>query len=438
MTKPIVAIVGRQNVGKSTLFNRIVGEDRAIVEDAPGTTRDRVYADTSWRGLPFTIVDTGGLEPDPSSDISQRVKEQVEVAIAEADAIIFLVDVVDGVTHTDHDIANMLRRTPKPVVLAANKADNPKREAEAVQFYELSIGDPIPISAYHGTGTGELLDRVTSLLPSPPPTEEVEERIRVAIVGRRNVGKSTLLNAILGEERAIVSEIPGTTRDAIDTPLIFDNQPMLLIDTAGIRRRGRVEMGIEHYSVIRALRAISRADVALLVTDATEEATTAQDMHIAGYIRQAFKGIVLVVNKWDLARERDVAQYTQMIRKKLCFMPYVPILFTSAKFGEGVDKVLPTAKKVFEERAKRLSTPQVNSVVSEAVVSHSPPTVAGRRLRILYATQAETSPPTFVFFVNDPKLVHFSYQRYLENKLRDAFGFAGTPLRLIFKSRREG
>ncbi|TET40062.1 MAG: ribosome biogenesis GTPase Der [Dehalococcoidia bacterium] len=436
MTKPIVAIVGRPNVGKSTLFNRLVGKRLAIIEDEPGTTRDRLYADIAWRDSSLTLIDTGGLFPIPPSELAQRVKEQVEVAIVEADVIIFLVDVVDGGTIMDKEIAEMLRRSDKPVMLAANKADNERRQSEALQFYELALGDPQPISAYHDIGIDELLDKVVDNLPFSPPEEELE-MMKVAIVGRPNVGKSMLLNAILGQERAIVTDTPGTTRDAIDTIFEYNGDCMLLIDTAGIRRRGRIEGGIERYSVARALRAIGRADVALLITEATG-AITAQDAHIAGYIQQAFKGMVLVVNKWDLVEEMaDRRQYATEIQQKLKFMPYVPILFVSAKFGRGVENVLTAAREVFEERGKRVPTPLLNTVIRDAVAAHAPPSVGGKRLKILYATQAEKSPPTFVFFVNDASLMHFSYQRYLENRLRQSFGFQGTPLRLIFKRRGE-
>ena len=436
MTKPIVAIVGRPNVGKSTLFNRLVGKRLAIIEDEPGTTRDRLYSDIDWKGSSLTLIDTGGLVPVPPSELAQRVKEQVEVAIEEADSIIFLVDVLDGVTHIDREIAEMLRRSDKPVMLAANKADNEQRSLDAAEFYKLAMGDPLPVSAYHDLGVDELLDRVVESLPYFPPEAE-PEMMKVAIVGRPNVGKSMLLNAILHKERAIVTDNPGTTRDAIDTIFEHNGERMLLIDTAGIRRRGRVERGIERYSVARALRAISRADVALLLTEATE-LLTAQDAHIAGYIHQASKGMVLVVNKWDLVAEMaDRRQYTREIRNRLKFMPYVPILYISAKFRKGVDDVLSAARGIFEERKKRVTTALLNSVVREAVAAHAPPSAAGKKLKILYTTQAEASPPTFVFFVNDASLMHFSYQRYLENRLRQRFGFQGTPLRLVFKTRGE-
>ena len=436
MSKPIVAIVGRQNVGKSTLLNRMAGKRIAIVEDLPGTTRDRIFADVSWQGHTFTIVDTGGLEPRPHSTMAQEVNEQVETAIAAADVIILLVDAKDGRTPSDLEIADTLRRSSKPIVLVANKADNDKLEAGVVEFYELGLGEPLAISAYHGRGTGELLDKISALLPAIPPTEPEVEGMKVAIVGRPNVGKSMLVNALLGSERVIVDDTPGTTRDAIDTLFDFEDQSVLLIDTAGIRRRGRLGTGVEKYSVLRALRAIDRADVVLLVLDATE-LVTAQDMHIAGYIQQAARGIVVVANKWDLVADKNVTDYNKTIRQQLKFMPYAAVLYISAKFGQGVDRVMAEVKGVYQERLKRLPTAAVNSVVQQAVAVHNPPRTGTQQLKILYATQAEVNPPTFVFFVNNTKLIHFSYQRYLENKLRQSFGFAGTPLRLLFKTRSE-
>ncbi len=436
MSKPIVAIVGRQNVGKSTLLNRLAGKRIAIVADMPGTTRDRVFADVSWQDTSFTLVDTGGLEVQPSSAISLVVKEQVEVAIAEADVIIFLVDSEAGILPSDLEIAQMLRRSSKPIILAANKSDNPKRESEAVEFYEMGLGEPLAISAYHGRGTVELLDRVGALLPTPQGTETGAEIMKLAIVGRPNVGKSTLLNSLLGEERAIVDKIPGTTHDAINTLLDFGGQNVIVIDTAGIRRRGRWGKGVERYSVIRALRAIEEADVALLVLDATE-LLTSQDEHIAGYIQQAVKGVILVVNKWDLAVNQDMVESNRYIRKKLKFMSYAPVVYTSAKLGQGVDRVMPEAFEVYQERQKRIATTEVNSVVQRAVAAHNLPRKGKKQLKILYATQAEVNPPTFVFFVNDPGLIHFSYRHYLENKLRQSFGFDGTPLRFVFKTRGE-
>jgi GTP-binding protein len=435
MSKPVVAIIGRQNVGKSTLLNRLAGKRLAIVEDLPGTTRDRVLVSVSWQGREFTLVDTGGLDTKPQSTITQGVKEQVEVAIDEADMIIFLVNVRDGVTLLDQEIADKLRQSNKPILLVVNKADNDKLEAEAVEFYELGMGEPIVISAHHGRGTAELLDKLINLLPAVSPIEAEPDIMKVAIVGRPNVGKSMLLNAILGEERAIVDDTPGTTRDTVDTFLDFQGQSVLLIDTAGIRRKGRQEVGIEKYSVIRALRAIDRADIALLVVDASEP-FTAQDVHIGGYVRQMAKGIIIIVNKWDLVPDKNKTKWNGFIRSHLKFLPYAPILYTSAKFGQGVKNIMPQVYQIYEERHKRLPTAAVNSVVQQAVAAHNLPRTGNKQLKILYTTQAEINPPTFVFFVNDTK-IHFSYQRYLENKLRQSFGFTGTPLRFVFKMRGE-
>ena len=432
-SKPIVAIIGRQNVGKSTLLNRLAGKRVAIVEDQPGTTRDRIFASVSWQGVEFILVDTGGLELGAESTLAQGVRQQAEAAVSEADALIFLVDVIAGVVPADQEIADQLRQVSKPVVLVANKADNSRLEAEAVEFYQLGLGEPLPISAYHGRGTSALLDRVFALLPSLPPAEAEPEIMKMAIVGRPNVGKSTLLNTLLGGPRVLVDEAPGTTRDAIDTLLDFEGQSMLLIDTAGIRRRGRRGVGVERHSAIRALRAIDRADIALLILDATE-LVTAQDTHIAGYIQQATKGIVLVVNKWDLAVNKKPVEFTRYIKSQLKFVAYAPVVYVSAKLGQGVKKVIPEVLQVYQERFKRLATAEVNEVIQRAAKAHILPRVGAKQLKIRYATQAEVNPPTFVFFVNDTKLVHFSYQRYLENKLRRSFGFAGTPLRLVFKT----
>jgi GTP-binding protein len=436
MAKPIVAIIGRQNVGKSTLLNRLAGKQIAIIEDLPGTTRDRVLVAISWRGSDFTLVDTGGLETKPDSTIAQGINDQINTAIDEADVIVFMTDVRDGVTPLDMEIADRLRRASKPVILAVNKADNNKLEGDSVEFYELGIGDSMAISAHHRRGTADLLDRIVSLLPARPASEEEGESIKVAIVGRPNVGKSALLNALLGEQRVIVDDTPGTTRDAIDTLLDYKGENVLLIDTAGIKRRGCQGTGVDKYSVIRSLRAIDRADIALLVVDASEP-FTAQDVHIGGYIRQMAKGIVIIVNKWDLAPEKNKTEWGNYIRSQLNFMPYAPVVYTSAKYGQGVNKIMPQVHKVYQERLKRLSTATVNNVVQQAVAAHNLPRIGRKRLKILYATQAEVNPPTFVFFINDKKLIHFSYQRYLENKLRQTFGFTGTPLRLVFKTRGE-
>lgn len=436
MAKPIVALIGRQNVGKSTMLNRLAGKQIAIIEDMPGTTRDRVLTNISWQNTDFTLVDTGGLESKPDGSIAQGVKNQADTAIGEADVVVFMVDIRDGVTPLDMDIADMLRRTSKPVILVANKADNTKIEGDIVEFYELGIGDPIAVSAHHGRGTADLLDKIVSLLPDQPLSEDESESMKVAIVGRPNVGKSALLNALLGEERVIVDDTPGTTRDAIDTLLDYKGQSVLLIDTAGIKRRGRQGTGVDKYSVIRSLRAIDRADIALLVVDASEP-FTAQDVHISGYIRQMAKGIILIVNKWDLVQEKNKTEWNNYIRSQLNFIPYAPIVYTSAKNGQGINKIMPQVHQVYQERLKRLSTATVNNIVQQAVAAHNLPRIGRKRLKILYATQADVNPPTFVFFINDKKLIHFSYQRYLENKLRQTFGFTGTPLKLVFKTRGE-
>lgn len=430
--KPVVAIIGRQNVGKSTLLNRLAGKRVAIVADLPGTTRDRLFADISWQDVKFSLVDTGGLVSTPGSTMAQQVNWQIDIAIAEADVIVFLVDVRDGLLPDDRDIANKLRRVGKPIILAANKADNASLELAAVEFYQLGLGEPLVISAYQGRHTAELLDRIVSLLPAPSPVEEKSEVMKVAIVGRPNVGKSMLLNSLLGEERVIVDEKPGTTRDAIDTWLDFRGQSVLLIDTSGIRRRGHVAAGVEWYSMVRALRAIERCDVALLVLDASEMVES-QDTHIAGYIHQAAKGMVVIVNKWDLVADKNITEWNKCVRSRLKFMAHAPVLYVSAKLGQGIGEIMPRAYQVYQERQKRLAPSTVNEVVQQAVFSHNPPPVSKKQLRVLSATQTGVNPPTFTFLVNDTKLVHFSYQRYLENKLRQAFGFTGTPLRFVFK-----
>jgi GTPase len=432
MNKPVVAIVGRQNVGKSTLLNRVAARQISITEDLPGTTRDRVIVDVSWQGRQFSLIDTAGLEPATESQMSRAVQEQVKVAITDADVIIFLCDIRDGVTTFDRDIANMLRQTNKPLLLVVNKADSVQLENHAAEFYELGLGDPFPISAYHGRGTADLLDRVLELLPSSEPVEEVSSQVKIAIVGRPNVGKSMLLNAILGEDRVVVSEIPGTTRDAIDTAVDFAGRNVILIDTGGIRRRGKPDTDVEKHSVLRSFRAIDRADVALLVLDA-QEAFTGQDKHIGGYVQQAYKGIMLVVNKWDLVQEQDKRAWRQAMRNEFQYVPYAPVLFVSAKTGNGVNKIIPRAIEIYEERNKRLPTAMVNSVIQQAVAAHSPPHILGKLIKVKYVTQVEVNPPTFVFFVNDAR-VHFSYRRYLENQLREAFGFSGTAIRLVFKT----
>ena len=433
MSKPIVAIIGRQNVGKSTLLNRLAGKRISIVEDFPGTTRDRVFTDVSWDGKDFTLVDTGGLELGMETEIDRGVKEQISQAMSEADAIIFMVDVRDGIMPADMEIADLVRRLKKPMLLVANKADNEKLETQAVEFYQLGLGEPFVISAYHGRSTAELIGKIIALLPESAPAISEPEIMKVAIVGKPNVGKSMLLNAILGRERVIVSDVPGTTRDAIDTKLDFLGKSVLLIDTAGIRKRGQIETGIEQFSVIRSMRAIDRCDVALLVLDATEM-FSAQDMHIAGYIQQAFKGIVIIVNKWDLVTNENQSVWAENTRKQFKFMSYAPILFVSAKLGQGVNGVMPQAYEVYQERMKQLPAAELRGVIQDAIASHNLPRKGKMMLSVKGVSQTEVNPPTFTFRVNNSKLVHFSYRRFLENKLREAFGFTGTPLRLVFKT----
>jgi GTP-binding protein len=443
VARPIVAIVGRPNVGKSTLFNRLVGERRAIVEDEPGTTRDRLYGTTNWGGVDFTIVDTAGLQDaseisaSSTTEISQRTRDQAQSAIDEADVIIFMVDTKAGLTSGDHDVADLLRRTDKPTVLVANKIDNPNRKDLAVEFYELGLGDPMAMSAYHGVGTSDLLDRIVENLPHFEDEPEIAGP-KIAIVGRPNVGKSRLINALIGEERSIVSDVPGTTRDSLDTHLEWNGRALTLIDTAGIRRRGRIEQGIEHFSVLRSMRAIDRSDVVLMVIDSTE-GFTAQDLHIAGYVEEQKKGIVVVVNKWDLI-EKDSSTmdlYRDEAKRQLDFLPYAPLVFISAKFGQRVQNVLEMALLVEAERRKRVTTSAINKLLRDAVAKHPPATKPNKWLKFYYATQADVSPPTFVFFCNDPENVHFSYKRFLENQIRDQFGFVGNPVRMTFRGREE-
>jgi GTP-binding protein len=435
--KPLVAIVGRPNVGKSALFNRLIGSRKALVEDIPGTTRDRLYANVEWGEQVFTLVDTGGLDPSGEEGYTPLVKRQVEVALAEADVIVLVVDARDGPTATDLEIADLLRRAGKPLVLAANKADNEARRAAAVEFYELALGDPLPVSAYHGLGLAELMDRLVVLLPGGAAAA-IPAGLRLAIVGRPNVGKSLLLNGILGQERVIVSEEPGTTRDAIDIAFRYKEQDLVLVDTAGIRRRGRIQSGVEKHSVLRAQEAIDRGDVALLVTDASD-GITAQDTHIAGYVAEAVKGLVVAINKWDLmpGDGETQAAFAKAVQARLRFSPWAPLCFVSAKEGTGIDELLDAALAAGAARDQRVATAELNAAMRKAVAAHGPPSVQGRRLKLLYVTQARTRPPTFVFFVNDPALIHFSYRRYLENSIRKAFGFQGTALKLIFRGRGE-
>jgi GTP-binding protein len=453
----VVAIVGRPNVGKSTLFNRLAGERIAIVEDIPGTTRDRVYAIGEWIGRQFTVVDTGGLDLEPGTDIEARVQDQARVAMTEADVILFVVDAHAGIAPLDHEVADRLRRAAKPVILVVNKADNVRREQEGAEFYALGFDTTITISAQHGRSTGDLADLIVEALPAQEPAangttpsaseELTEEELaelaetemgppRVAIVGRPNTGKSTFVNRVLGEERMIVSETPGTTRDPVDTVVSLDGEPMILIDTAGIRRRGAVEQGIERYSVLRAMKAIDRADVAVVMTDAVE-GYTAQDAHVVGHVLEASKGLVLVLNKWDAVAkdEKTADDLLHTLRRDAPYLSWADIVFASARTGARIDRVLGEARRVAGERYRRIPTGELNRVITDAVRQHPPSHVRNRLPKVFYATQVSVAPPTFVIFVNDPQLIHFSYRRYLENRIRDAYGFLGTPIRLILRQR---
>ena len=454
MSKPIVALVGRPNVGKSTLFNRLVGERLAIVDEVPGTTRDRLYAETTWNGRAFGIVDTGGIDPTHggksvlsvgSSDFIEDIKAQALIAIQDSDAILFITDGQTGVTEPDREVAEILRRHQKkgvngklqpPIFVVVNKCESKERRLAANEFYELGLGDPFAVSAVHGTDVGDLLD---ALVDSFPESEEQEDdTIKIAIVGKPNSGKSSLLNKLAGKERSIVSPIAGTTRDAVDTQIEFQGLAVSLIDTAGIRRRGKIEHGVEQYSVLRSFKAIERADVVLLMIDATT-GITAQDAHIAGFILEEWKSCVVLVNKWDAVEKNTYTmdEFTKKIRADLNFMDYVPLLFISALTGQHVNQVLPLALRVQEERLARLATSKINKVLVEAQDAHSTPSQAGRQLKIFYGTQVRSDPPTFMIYVNDPKLMHFSYSRFLENRLREEYGFLGTPIRIVLKSRRE-
>ena len=469
-TDPMVAIIGRPNVGKSSLFNRILSRRHAIVSDVAGTTRDRLIARATWKGRPFLLVDTGGLEDDPEGHIPQRVQQQADMAMGAADVIVFITDAIQGVTATDEAVAQRLRRTDKPVLLAVNKVDNDNREMAAVEFYGLGLNETAFISAYHNYGIYDLLERIVDLLPQPEladlwededaaagseddwweddaqdgaPDEtpyEAPTELRLAIVGRTNVGKSLLTNRIIGEERSIVSPVAGTTRDALDTSVSYRDHTVTLVDTAGIRRPGQVERGIERYSVLRAVNAVHRSDITLLITDATELAT-AQDAHIAGLAWDTNRGLIVVVNKWDLVNQNRFRMERSLhrVQERLHFMPYVPVCFTSALTGHGIDDLLDTALSLWQERQKRVPFRDLQYLLADAVSTHSPPSQRGNirnRLRIRRVRQVGVNPPTFVFSVNDPKLLHFSYQRYLENQIRNRFGFDRTHLRLIFRPER--
>ena len=431
--EPVVSIVGRPNVGKSTLFNRMAGESIAIVEDLPGTTRDRIFASVDVLGRSLTLIDTGGLELKPSDVMGRKVKKQVEAAIAESDAIIFVVDVREGLIAADQEIADKLRRLGKPVVLAANKAETEKLRAAGSEFYRLGLGDPLPVSAHHGKGMGELFEALASKLPAAEEPAGETVRPGLAIVGRPNVGKSMLVNAIVGEERVIVDDTAGTTRDATDTVFRHDDKEVVLVDTAGMRKRGKAGTGLGFYMLVRTLRAINRCDVALLVMDASEPVTD-QDAHIAGYIKEACKGIVLLVNKCDLVDADRRAEYMEAIERRMKFIAHAPVLFVSALTGTGVRDIIPVALEVWRERQKRLPDEVIDKLIRDAVVSHAPPPRGTRRLEIFRAYQSGINPPSFTFVVNDPALLHFSYKRYLENRLRQTFGFTGTSLKLLFKT----
>lgn len=451
--KPLVALVGRPNVGKSTLFNRLVGERMAVVDDIPGTTRDRLQAEFDWRGAIFRVVDTGGIEvyqPKGSRDTSPlaegsaefvpQIRAQALLAVQDADIIIMVVDSEHGITAADEEVAEILRRTKKPVIVAANKADHVMKFDSAVEFYALGLGEVFPISAIHGLGVGDMLDGVYRAVEDADLfriDDEDDDRLKIAIVGRPNVGKSSLVNKLIGEERVIVSPVAGTTRDAIDTEIQFHGEPIVLIDTAGIRRRGRIEPGVEKYSVLRSMKSIERADVALLLIDAVDGVTD-QDQHIAGYVMEAGKSIVVIVNKWDALESKDsmtLHDFEKLLRSKFDFLPDPPILFISALTGQRIHQVLETAHRVWEGRHFRIPTSALNKLVRDAIQQHTPPIRGSRRLKILFASQVAINPPVMLFHVNDPRLVHFTYRRYLENQIRKAYAFEGTPIRMSFRPR---
>ncbi len=438
-TKPIVAVVGRPNVGKSTLFNVLAGEKISIVKDTPGITRDRIYADVSWLDMNFTLIDTGGIEPESKDIILSQMREQAQIAIDTADVIIFLVDVKQGLTDADSKVADMLRRSRKPIVLVVNKVDDFKKyEADVYEFYNFGIGEPFPISSVNRLGIGELLDEVTSHFDKEAAAEEEDERTKVAVIGKPNVGKSSIVNKLIGENRVIVSDIAGTTRDAIDTEITHNGKDYVFIDTAGLRRKNKVKEELEHYMIIRTVAAVERADIAVLVIDA-KEGVTEQDAKIAGIAHDRGKAVIIAVNKWD-AIEKDnktVAEYTQKIRQVLSFMAYAEIIFISAVTGQRLPKLYDVIDMVSENHAMRVATGVLNEIMTEAVALQQPPADKGKRLRLYYITQVAVKPPTFVIFVNDKELMHFSYTRYLENQIRETFGFVGTPLKFIIRERKE-
>lgn len=436
--KPIVAIVGRPNVGKSTLFNRLTKSKLAIVEDTPGVTRDRLYQDAEWNDCSFTLIDTGGIEVNSQDSILSRVRKQAQVAMEEADVIVFVCDGKAGMTADDEEVAQMLRRTKKPVVLAVNKIENFDKPEQYYDFYAIGLGEPFPISASHGMNTGDLLDEIVRHFGEVDEEDYEPDVIKIAVVGRPNVGKSSLTNAILGQERSIVSDIPGTTRDAIDTPFIRNGQQYVIIDTAGMRRKSKILDSTERYSVIRSLRAVDRSDVVLMVINA-EEGLIEQDKRIAGYAHEQGKAIILVVNKWDLIEKDDktAATIEKKYRSELLFMQYAPMIFVSAETKQRVVKIIDLVNKAAEQNNLRIGTSILNEIIRDAVQLNPPPTDKGKRLKILYATQTGVRPPTFVLFVNDPEIMHFSYERFLENKIRESFGFEGTPIKFVVKKRSE-
>ena len=439
MSKPIIAIVGRPNVGKSTLFNKIAGERISIVDDTPGVTRDRIYADCTWLDRAFTLIDTGGIEPESEDVILKQMREQAEIAMETADAIIFLTDVKQGLVDADMRVADMLRRSQKPVVLAVNKVDSfTKYGNDVYEFYNLGLGDPIPVSASEILGLGDLLDAVMNQIPRKAEEEEEDTRPRIAIIGKPNVGKSSIVNRMAGNRRVIVSDVAGTTRDAIDTVVRRNKKEYVLIDTAGLRRRSKVKENIEHYSIIRAVSAVERSNVVILVIDAAE-GVTEQDAKIAGIAHENNKGILILVNKWDLVEKDNssVKAFTKKIREVLSFLEYADILFVSAETGQRLSQIFDKVDEIVEACSLRVGTGVLNEIVSQATAMHEPPSDKGKRLRIYYSTQVAVGPPTFVFFVNDKKLMHFSYQRYLENQIRETFGFRGTSIKIIIRERNE-
>ena len=439
MSKPVVAIVGRPNVGKSTLFNVIAGDTISIVKDTPGVTRDRIYADCTWLNMNFTLIDTGGIEPDSSDIILSQMREQAEIAIATADVIVFIVDVRQGLVDADSKVADMLRKSHKPVILAVNKVDSlAKFGNDVYEFYNLGIGDPIPVSGASRLGIGDLLDEVVKHFDASQMEEEEDDRLRIAVVGKPNVGKSSLINKLLGENRVIVSNIAGTTRDAVDTEIIHNGVPYVFIDTAGLRRKNKIKEDLERYSIIRTVTAVDRADVVIIVIDA-KEGITEQDAKIAGIAHERGKGIIVAVNKWDAIEKNDktIYQYTNKLKETLSFMPYAEYIFISAETGQRLPKLFELIDAVRQNQNMRVATGVLNEIVSEAVAMQQPPSDKGKRLKIYYVTQVAVKPPTFVVFVNDKELMHFSYTRYIENQIRNAFGFRGTSLKFIIRERKD-